>query len=312
MKARYLRQAVVDQLFDEVPANLGSYRSGTFAHLLHDPALFFEGTFEVKEAVLSQLRPPEGQELFDAENCALCLNALTDATPYEARDERLWTYITHTYALEYTRARWQIPDDDGKAVSAVRTHFFGKGARGIDRDNSVSRLWWMGHLCNRVSTLPIGDSLKVLLHMSDVRANIIERPTISQNGQIFQAIIHALKRSFDSDMLIFQRAVFRPLMVSLNSVGGYRLLDCMSGSETEDLLRTLLQDATQQKPQGKTADTRTEMSAHDRKASSTPKRQTKPHKHKSKANKRKQRKRRRQAATAGVPRGHSAARSAGH
>lgn len=110
---------------------------------------------------------------------------MSELSPYEARDERLWAHITHTHMLEYARKRWPIPEDPVAAVGHIRAHFFAKEQRQIERDNAASRLWWMAHLCGRVRGLELSDTLKVFLYRTDVRASIIERPTVSQNRNLF-------------------------------------------------------------------------------------------------------------------------------
>src|SRR5262249_2682626 len=84
-----------------------------------------------------------------------------------------------------------------RAGTHVRTHFFAKEHRQVERDNAGSRLWWMAHLCRRVKGLELRDSLNVLLYRADVRASIIERPTVSQNSNLFSAVIEKLRQSFE-------------------------------------------------------------------------------------------------------------------
>ena len=236
MKARYLKQNVLTSLRESVAENLDVYRSGSFKHLSGDPSNYFEGSFDFDESALKTLQAPTTASDFEAENCLTCYEALSSLSPYEAREERFWAYVTHTCLLDYTRARWPIPADDAAAVTYILTHFFAANKRAIERDNSASRLWWMAHLCHRINSLPMADSLQVLHYRTDVRANIIERPTISQNTQIFGSLIKTLKISYDKDRALFEREVFRQTMIKLNSVGGARLLDSMS----EDQITTLL------------------------------------------------------------------------
>jgi hypothetical protein len=140
----------------------------------------------------------------------------------------LWVYLTHTTLLDYARKRWPIPEDDEEAEKHIRKHFFASDRRQMERDNAASRLWWMGHLCQRVEGLPLEDALKAFLFRSDVRANIIERPTISQATNVFAVIIERLWESLNGKQALFDRQKFRQLMMEINSIGGFRLLDCLS------------------------------------------------------------------------------------
>ena len=42
----------------------------------------------------------------------------------------------------------------------------------------------MATICSKVNGLPLEQSLTAFLHQSDVRANIVERPTTSQNATL--------------------------------------------------------------------------------------------------------------------------------
>ena len=151
--------------------------------------------------------------------------------PYLARDSRLWVCLTHTSLLQYARKRWPIPGDDDKAVDHIRKHFFAVGARGIERDNAASRLWWMASLCSRVKDLPLAEALTSFLYQYDVRANIIERPTTSQSIPILSAILKKLNNSYKGDKALFEREKFRAGMKALNLRGGVMLLEALHEQE---------------------------------------------------------------------------------
>lgn len=236
MKSHFLRSNIVNDLYNKVENNLENYRDGDFSKIEKDASLFFEGDFDIKEDLLSKI-DGDDKDLREVENCELMFKALPDITPYLARDNRLWVYLTHTLLLEYTRKRWPIPEDDDKAVNFIRLHFFARGARGIERDNAASRLWWMANLCNRVDSLTLKESLTAFLFMTDVRANIIERPTISQSISVFSAIVRMLHNSLKGDQKLFKRKIFRPFMMELNLIGGVKLLDILSKNDINSILK---------------------------------------------------------------------------
>ncbi|MDO9151888.1 MAG: DUF6339 family protein, partial [Methylotenera sp.] len=89
-----------------------------------------------------------------------------------ARDERVWVRLTHIELLHYSRTRWPIPNKDEAAIAHIQKHFFARSARGIERDNAVSRLWWMATVASKVEGLKAAEALEALLFQSDVRANI--------------------------------------------------------------------------------------------------------------------------------------------
>jgi len=242
MTIRIVRDDVLRTLRASVEENLDRYRSGDFSYLSLDASQIHEIAVTPIQPLPSDLKIPDGSSDYEVENCEAVYKYLAGLTPYDARDERLWVYLSHTTFLDYARARWPIPADDTKAAAHIRLHFFASANRQIERDHAVSRLWWMSHLCRRVPDFSPEETLAALLHKSDVRANILERPTVAQSVNVFTAIIRKLKLSMDGGKSLFERQPFRRLMVELNSIGGFKLLDCMEQVELDSLLNEIIQE----------------------------------------------------------------------
>jgi hypothetical protein len=238
---RMLRDATVESLRQAVPQNLDQYREGNFSFIDLDPGLWIELKVDASDAALYTLMLPSGGEDYEVENCMAVYDYLPTLTPYDARDERLWSYLSHTVFLQYARARWPIPADDGKAVAHIQTHFFARSHRQVERDNAVSRLWWMAHLCTRVQGLTQRDALEAFLFRSDVRANIIERPTVAQSTGVFSMILRSLVQSYSGQKALFERSMFRKVMVELNSIGGFKLLDALPDPELSQVFTEVTQ-----------------------------------------------------------------------
>ena len=236
MKLRIVRERALAELRSHIEQNLERYRTGDFNHLSADPSLSFETEIEMVEDEIARLKSPQGEDNFEADNCAAMLKALPKLSPYQAADERLWVMLSHTHLLSHARARWPIPPKAADAVEHISTHFFGRNYRQLERDNVGSRLWWMGHLCRRVEGMPLQKSLEILLFRSDVRANIVERPTTAQSVSVFSAVINKLSKSYSGKKKLFERSTFRSLMVRLNGLGGYKLLDALDAKAVESLI----------------------------------------------------------------------------
>jgi hypothetical protein len=239
-KLRLLRSAVLEELRTNIRRNLTAYRKGGFETLCADPANWFEHQVEYDEAGLAKLRAPTSKSYFEVENCDTLYTAMQGLSPYEARDERLWAYLSHSSLLTHARVRWPVPEDDKDAVQHIAKHFVARDKRGVERDNVGSRLWWMAHLCARVTTIDRQVALRAFLFRSDVRANIVERPTTSQCSELFSALIRRLASSLDGGQKLFERAIFRSLMTEINSVGGYKLLDCLSATHVDAILNDII------------------------------------------------------------------------
>lgn len=242
MKARLLKGATLEDLRNSVGQNLSQYRSGHFESLMVDDALWFELATDVNEARLGDVKLAKGPDYFEVDNCLVIYDSFGGLTPYEARDERLWTYYVHTHLLDYSRKRWPIPNNDEQAVAHIRRHFFAKDKRQTERDNAVSRLWWMAHLCARVPSLEKETALEAFLYRSDVRANLIERPTTSQSAELFGAILGRLVVSYKGNQRLFERTAFRRLMAEMNSIGGFKLIDCFDETQATEIVDEIISD----------------------------------------------------------------------
>lgn len=242
MKINFLKERALSELREQIKDNLDLYRKDGFALRFVDPSYWFKSDVELNEGALKKIKPPDDEKnLFEVENCITVYGALKGLSPAEATDERLWTMLSHTLFLDYARARWPIPKDNTKAVQHIATHFFASDQRGLERDNVVSRLWWMSHLCSRVQKMKLEDSLKYLLYKSDVRQQVVERPTTSQSVAIFSAIIRQLGESYHSqDQKMFERETWRKFMIRLNGLGGYKLLDALDAPEVDGIFTNLL------------------------------------------------------------------------
>jgi len=239
MKMRLLKTATIQELFGKIVDNLDQYRNGSFAFLKDDSSRYFEIDPQIDVEKITAIQCGKDDER-EVENCEYMFSALPEMTPYMARDERFWIYLTHIDLLNYSRNRWPIPEEDEKAISHIRTHFFVSGARGIERDNAASRLWWMAHISSRCQTLTLKEALQCFLFRSDVRANIIERPTTAQNPMILSAILEKLNQSYHGDQRLFERRTFREFMIELNVYGGVRLLDSLDKDAIDNIVSTIV------------------------------------------------------------------------
>ncbi len=231
MKIRIARDVTVSSLRKNIGDNIDRYRSGDFSDLDLDSSQHLELPVDTNDDALKNLKFPKGEEDYEVDNCVAVHDYLVRLAPYDARDERLWVYLAHTIFLQYGRARWPIPNDDEKAIAHIATHFFARTNRQVERDNLVSRLWWMAHLCTRVVGVSQRTALEAFLFRADVRANIIERPTVAQSTNVFSVILKGLIQSAAGKKALFERTAFRKIMMELNSIGGFRLLDALPEAE---------------------------------------------------------------------------------
>jgi hypothetical protein len=242
MNGRFLKSSTVDELRKNIKDNLHIYRSGNFDYLAMDSSHWFEAKWQMDEALLLTLKP---EDTFEKHNAITVFKALNSLLPYDARDERLWVYLTHTLLLDFSRKRWPIPDDDEKAISHIKNHFFAKEKRDVERDNAVSRSWWIAYLCSRVETLPIDDALEAFLYRQETWTAIVGRPSTSQSVSFFGALLSKLSESYKGAKSLYVRETFRTMLVEINSIGGFKLLDYLDATQAEDVLDGIIKHRLQ-------------------------------------------------------------------
>lgn len=240
----FYKQGTVDALRQNVMANLAWYRSKEDIDALYISAEYQEMSKQVDPACWEQLNQNYG-ESEDIQNAITVYQGL-DLSPQQAADERIWTYATHSAARDYVAKRWhRIPTDKEKAKKYILAHYFVSGARGLIRDNAVARLWWMAHVANRCQDYDLKTALKILLRDSDVRANLLERSSVSMSQEMFNGVIRLLGRSLEADNepAIYKRSNFRTLMKMLNRRGGRIMLNTLSPKQLDDMLDGLAEQA---------------------------------------------------------------------
>lgn len=185
--------------------------------------------------VINRERPSET----DVSNALTVFKSLQNLTPHQATFERLWVHLCHFDCPKYVSARWLNRRSDSKEIAArqVRNHFFVNGNRGLIRDNGLARLWWLGKIAHDVDPVQPGQFLELLLHRQDVRATLIERPSVSMNQTVLQNIYVVMQEHWKNGKALFVRDTFRDWMKSLNRRGGVVLLDALPENDLIGLLR---------------------------------------------------------------------------
>ena len=237
-KLLLLKSECVANLKASISKNLDRYRTGSFVGLLDDMSLELEADY----SALSGIIMPSDADLKDVENCVIINNVFGHLTPFAARDERLWTQLTHGPLLDYSRKRWPIPPDDEKAVSSIRSHFFAGDKRNLEARNAVSRLFWLAHIASRVTALSLKETLKLILHRQDVRQNVIERPTVLQAEAILVSVINNLKKSKAGDEKLYERDAFRELQERLNEYCGYMFVESLPKADVQNIVDAMVTD----------------------------------------------------------------------
>lgn len=250
-RLRYFTEASVDELRDSVrdPARLNWYYSGARGGTKPrwpEPRL---SSMEFRSMPLRVEGVHDRPGMRDASNARLVHDHMSGLSRHQAAEERLWVYLCHVECADYVRARWlrQRPTETEKAVSKVLEHFFVRGARGLIRNNGISRLWWLGKMAREADAEAPEKFLEIALHRQDVQSSLLGRPFVSHNVRVLRAIHEVMKVHWDDGRALFQRSRFRAWMRAINRRGGVVLLDSLS----ESGLRRLLEEEAETALKGK-------------------------------------------------------------
>jgi hypothetical protein len=251
MKLRFLKHAGLRELRSNIPKNLERYRTGEFKELL-EPGnlghLYFElSEGEVDEAAFTELLPPEKNDLKEAHNARVLYGAFKGMSPYQARDERLWTYLCHTLGLQHIRRRHKRIFDKDPAVAAAeieKVFFVIGGQRGFERTNALARLWSYASIAGRNDGWPLEKTLEVFLYQTDVRAQLVERPSTFVNPNVFSAVMRFMRQQYEDPKKkdrFFNRKegeipLYRQLLSRMNEMGGVMMLASMPEKELDQLV----------------------------------------------------------------------------
>lgn len=236
-------QAVVSELYNNVGSNLDRYTATFDSFSLHSKCKNLNAT-KVPEN-LSELmcygKNKESEGQLDALNSIVLFNNLEGLTPYQARDERIWSAISHIFLTNYSLVRHKIKDKD--KLGKVQTRFFARGGghRSIERNNAASRLWWSGYFVNRCKEDNDFEELThLLLTETDFRSQVIERPEMGRIPQVGLAVLLCKKRLIEEtpETTFFSgrdNPPYRQWFKHINMAGGSKLYSAMTSTELFDL-----------------------------------------------------------------------------
>jgi hypothetical protein len=173
----------------------------------------------------TSLMMPEGnnwEENKDRENALIVYGALKNFKVSYASDERFWVTLAFGEFFEYTKKRWQPVNESKEEISkSLRNHWFAPTSRSRWRDQSISRLWWVGHFAHSIPGLEADKVLDVLYLNSELVNSFLGHPrTISSKrlSAILLSLFH--DHYFKYPKTNFNREQFRLWMHLIDLRGG--------------------------------------------------------------------------------------------
>ncbi|MFW5889384.1 MAG: DUF6339 family protein [Bacillota bacterium] len=187
---------------------------------------------------------PDDNSNYDLENSRIIYNSMQNLKPYQAVEERIWSYLTHVKFWDYMRKRWPAEnyiDNQSDFERAVKERYFfsSKSRRALIR-NGISRLWWFGYLTydenNRFNPYALTE---ILLNTQDTAESVLGR-NFSNNPKLIQSVLRVLKKWNDKYGEMPSRKVIRELCKHISFIGGVTILDTLSNDELEKKLNEQL------------------------------------------------------------------------
>lgn len=259
MELNIFKRDLVHTLYKDVENNLDLYENGDFDQILSKQSRHIKTVpnVSIDETVFSQLEPKAGG-VNDAKNAFLLFNAFGNLNPYLAVDERIWVALSHQNAKDFVTKRWlkkgMKPE---KKISAIKTHFFARGNRAIERNNALSSLWWWAYLVDRTKPKDQARSIEMFCKYTDLRANVLERNSTSRGDIAFQAIMHCINKKFteDPETRFFTRkkykgadvGPYRDWLKKINRWGGRKFMESFTVGQLSKVYYSFLTEIEQNK-----------------------------------------------------------------
>ena len=158
-------------------------------------------------------------------------------SPALATDERLWTTLALGRFNEYTRARYaNIPIEDAKRRNWILAHWLcGNSNRNKFRDNSISRLWWMGRVSYSIPGWSAEKVAELMIPDTDFRLQLMDRTSSSTALNVSKAILQ-IKHDLKLSGRELKREQFRLAMKEINFIAGRTNLAILSDTQVAEVL----------------------------------------------------------------------------
>ena len=183
-----------------------------------------------------------GDQNFDAKNAVILHKAMKDLLPIQAREEKLWSYLTHTKYLNYMINRWPMKNDaeKGKNVSRIASRYFfqGKTENKIKTGtvpyvrNGLSRLWWAGYIVYDEELENPYEYINELFVSQDMFVGLCERD-IAKNKEVVIAILKAVRKYSIKDIPKNTELV-RNILKDINMSAGLIMFDALTNDEIQN------------------------------------------------------------------------------
>jgi hypothetical protein len=224
---KFLSGEGASRLEREIPTNLPNYRSGKTASLIKESELL---TSKIVAGDPPALLNSDGSCKTDADAAVLVHRWLSNLTPVQASDKRLWTWLAHGPFADYVFIRWKsgLADSEHPADRVLERWFFrGRGVATFVR-SAIARLWWFAELTR--SNDSGEDPYKLtpaLLRWQDMQQAFLER-SFGRSRTLLHCVLQtAMKNADGIDSFGNRSELFKAWAKALNTYGGSFILEAV-------------------------------------------------------------------------------------
>lgn len=174
---------------------------------------------------------------YDVDNSIRLYEALKYMPLVYARDEKLWSYMTHMVFWDYMKERWYSEKVDFEA----RYFFIGKSKEDVINTsfrpytrNGISRLWWAAHTVYDESLPNHYEYLPDLFSTQDLFQGICER-SISKNRTLTTSILRMV-RKYNVNELANSKTIIREILKEINFESEITMFDTLNNEDTDEII----------------------------------------------------------------------------
>jgi hypothetical protein len=223
----YLEAKTIEDLYSGILENITKYRDGNFDDMVTSGGWGCNLSMDYEKSYFQELDSSNNPEA-EVENSLLIWRALNGLTPAMAREDRIWTRISHVDCIDFSRKRWLKEKDDVALAKDVRTHFFAPSWTSCRDDHSIARLWWNSKIAKDLRPYDQRGALKLILKRADIRNNFVERAWTSSRNTIATSILDIME---NVEWVTEKEGNFREFMKAVNRMGGGLVFELMSEAE---------------------------------------------------------------------------------
>lgn len=238
MQIKILKDAAISILKKDIKNNMIRYASNEEWIDNYFKEKNMENYYINSNIIVEDFELELGDQSKDSTNAVILHKALKNLLPIHARDEKMWTYLTHTIGYKYMKSRWKV-DSNNEKVSRIESRYFfqGKSDNKIKSStvpyvrNGLSRLWWAGYIVYDGTLDNPYEYIDELFISQDMFVGLCERD-IAKNKKLVLTILKMM-REYEIKNISNNTELVRNILKEINFSAGLVMYDSMNEKELE-------------------------------------------------------------------------------